>query len=472
MSNGISTIEILVALTIMTLAVIASATVGIGAPNIIADARHAASGLEKAHTALIASLAAGGSLSSESLEDEGFSRLIARQEWTTSQGALRSIELSTLTGSSTEPETCDPFTSGDWTHPTVSQSYGLDDGLGLPAAAYSISSLSLSPGILSVGVGSTSEASRPSLLLFRLVGTSTPQLLAAFDNASTSRIGVNAVVSAGTYSFSGNAFNSLSGAACSDLAACSQINVYSPSGFATALALSTSTEPFAYRADGSNAPVASLFYRQGLLFAGLQKTVRGDEFNIIDAHDPLHLEWLSGFSIGRTVNGIMVRGNLAYVSTDDPARELMVFDIHDPAHPALYSVWDAPGSSTFGYGSASTAYGDTIRFGRTYSATDPEFELLRMREGSVAEIARVDSGTSKDPESVRALVTQDRLTFMLLTRRLDVLDTSDHLTSRLVGSYQLPAGSQATALACRNNQLYLSRIESDGTSRIDILQGS
>lgn len=465
--RGISTVEILVALTVMTLAITASATVGIGVPNIIADAKNASVALEKARIALL-----DGLLISEPLEDENFLRKISHQEWTTSRSVVHTIELSTITKSDDESEACDPFTSGDWSHPVLARSYAVDESLGLPAAVYSISSLSISPGMLAIGIGSTSEAAKPTLLLFQLIGTSSSRLLGAFDNASTSRIGNNAVASEGQYVFSGNAFSSASSATCNAGASCAQVNVYAKSGLISSLVLATTTVPFASRADGTNAPVSILTYYRGFLYVGLQKTVRGDEFNIIDARDPTHLRWVSGYPVGRTVNSITIRDSLAYIGTDDPSRELMIFDVRNPAQPALYSVWDAPGSSTFGYGSASTVFGDSVRFGRTYSASDPEFELLRVKGASTTEIARLDSGTSKDPESVRALLTQDRLTFMLLTHRLDVLDTHDHITVKLIGSYSLPPGSQATALACRNNQLYLGRTEGDGSGHLDILQGS
>ncbi len=470
MSRGVSIIELLIAFAIMVMTITAAVSAGILAPNIIEDARSASNALERTRVSL---LSVNGDLSIEPLEDEQFAQQTAGSGWTTSQNTFRAIELSTIIQTATEPEACDPFTSGDWSHPNVVHTYSLTDLGGAPGT-YSISSLSMSPDMLAVGIGSTSENSSPTQLLFQLSGTSTPQLIGAFDNASTSRIGNSSVVAFRDFAFSGNAFSSVSSSTCNQASNCAQIHTYTLglSGLVSALTLSTSSEPFAYRVDGSNAPVSSLTYHEGYLYVGLQKTVHGDEFNIVDAHDPTHLIWLAGYPIGRTVNNIAVRNGLAYASTDDPSRELIIFDVHDVFHPTVYASWNAPGATTFGYGSASTIYKDSIRFGRTYSSTDPEFELLQLGSSSAQEVEHIDSGTPKDPESVRDLLTQDRLTFMLLTHRLDVLDTHNPSHAEVFGSYALPAGSQGISLSCRNNQLYMARNESDGSGRIDILQGS
>jgi len=472
-NRGFSMIELLIALMVMTMAVIVSTSTGIVAPSIIADAKHAAAAVEAARTALVDSY---GTLTRVSLEDENFIQDTAETTWTNTHGESRRITLSAVVGSSTKPEACDSFTSGDWSHPTLAAHYPISS-LGIPKGSYSLSSLAISPDMLAVGIASTSQVDAPALLLFRLTGTSSPQLVGMFDNASISRIGNSTVVADGKNVFSGSAFTSSSSSTCSIGTSCAQITVHSLESdeLVSSFTFSTSSEPYAHQADGSGAPVSALTYYNGLLYTGLQKTVGGDEFNIVDAHNPNHLFWIGGYSIGRTVTAITVRGALAYLSTDDPIRELIVLDTGDPAHPKSYSTWDAPGSSTFGYGSASTAFGNFVRFGRTYSASYPEFELLQIHGSSTAEISEIsniDTGKSNDPESVRALLTQDRLTFMLLTHRMDVLETDDPRHVRIIGTYILPASSQGVALACRNNRLYLARNENDGNGYIDILQGS
>jgi len=278
----------------------------------------------------------------------------------------------------------------------------------------------------------------------------------------------------GDYAFVGNAFNSASPVTCADRVSCAQVSTYTTAvpRYISSLTLATSSAPFAYLIDGSNAPTTALTFYRGLLYVGLQKTVRGSELNIIDASDPYNLRWISGYSVGRTVTSITVRGGYAYVTTDDPSRELIVFDVSDPTHPTISAVWNAPGSLTFGYGSASSVYEDHVRLGRTYTGTGPEFEVLQVSTSSiVSELEYLDSGTARDPESVRALLTQDNITFMLLTHRLDVLDMHDPKHAVYLGTYSFPSDSQGVALACRNNQLYLARNGSAG-GIIDILQGS
>lgn len=475
MSNrGISTIELLVAVAVVMMAVTASAYVAISVPGIIVNARRAARALEDVRTQLRAGIG-----SSTPLEDTHFARLTSQTPWTTSRGEIHSTELSGITTSNYEREACDPFTSGDWSTPTRIKPHTLTRVDLTPSSTsnFTISALAAAPDFLAVAVASTSAANAPTILFFSYQAGGLLKPINSFDTASTSRIGNSSVAVNDEYAFVGNAFSSTSSSTCSDGITCAQVSTYKVSGqnamLVSSLSLSTSSEPFAQVTGGESAPVSSITYEDGLLYVGLQKTVHGDEFNIIDAHNPAQLRWISGYPIGRTVNNIYIRGGRAYVSTDDPARELMIFDVHDLRYPTLLSSWDAPGLSTFGYGSASTAYENYIRFGRTYISNSPEFELLNLSSnGVITDSEDVDFGMSRDPESVRALLTQDRLTFALLSHQLIVLDTHDPAHAKKIALYYLVPHAQGVAMTCRNNQLFVAANGDNGVGYIDIIQGA
>lgn len=475
MSNrGVSTIELLVAIAVVIMAVTASVYVAVSVPGIIADARRAANALEATLTQLNAGVA-----SSTPLEDAHFARLTSQASWTTSRGEMHSVEVSGITISNHEQEACDPFTSGDWSAPARIRPHTLTRGDLTPSISsnFTISALAAAPSFLAVAVASTSASNAPTILFFSYQSNGVLRPINSFDTASTSRIGNSSVAVNGEYAFVGNAFSSVSSSTCSDGTSCAQINTYKVSSqsaaFTSSLSLSTSSEPFAQAIGGESAPASSITYADGLLYVGLQKTVHGDEFDIIDAHDPTQLRWISGYPVGRTVNNIYIRDELAYVSTDDPARELMVFDVHNPSRPTLLSTWDAPGLSTFGYGSASTAYGNYVRFGRTYISNSPEFELLNLSsDGVITDSEDIDFGTPRDPESIRALLTQDRLTFALLSHYLIVLDTHDPAHAKKIGLYYLVPYAQGVAMACRNNQLFVATNGENGVGHIDIVQGA
>lgn len=473
--RGISTIELLVALMVLTMALTASSFAAFITPGVVADAKSEVAAIEAARMNLVS----GTSTREVALESENFLLRLSSVNWNNWQSESRTASLSSVLQEDYRPEACDPFTSGNWSLPRLVHSYSLQDTAFFPASAgiNSISSLTVTPRTLSVSIGSTSQPAAPTSLFFSLTDTSAPRFIRAFDNASTSRIGNSASTAIDNTFFVGNAFGSASPSTCSDAISCAQVIVYEMREQAvsvrSSIALSMASAPYAQVSGGATAPAASLAYRDGFLYVGLQKTIHGDEFNIIDAHDVMHMRWVSGYSIGRTVTNIVIRGEKAYVSTDDPIRELMVFDVSNPANPIRIASWNAPGASTFGYGAASTVYENSIRFGRSYSASAAEFELLSLSEaGLITETGSIDSGTTKDPESVRSLLTQDRNTFMLLSHKLIVLDTHDHLHALQLATYDLPSGSTGAALACRNNQLYLGWNEVSGAGHIDVLQGS
>jgi hypothetical protein len=411
------------------------------------------------------------SLRTEPLEDESFTSYTANVSWTNLFGTSQSVELSTikLTGSTTQ-SACDPFISKDWGVPKVTAS--------IPVAG-TISDLAVTPQALFVTVGSTTNSHTPTLLSYSLTGTSTPVFVNGFDNASTSRIGFSSIAVGDGYVFAGNAFTSVSAATCADRISCAQIQAfkYSDTGVlsrTSTLTFATTSPPFSLSSNGTPSPVHSLTYYRHVLYAGLEKTLQGSEFNTIDARNPANLIWRSGYRVGRTVNRVSVRAENAYVSTDDPARELYVFDIHDVDHLSFRGSWDAPGSTSFGYGTANTVNGSTIRFGRSYSSNAPEFSVLDSSDPShIQEIQSRDLGTVRDPESIRALVTQSYVTFVLLTHRLEIWNTGDpKLLTSFQNSYSLPAGSEGIALSCRNDLIYVGRNTSDSSGVIDILQGS
>jgi hypothetical protein len=423
------------------------------------------------------------SLVFEPRESESF--VVARSTalWASLFEGNRSTSIQTVfVNSSSTPEACDPFTSGNWSAPRLEGTFTLQPGSLLPstvpAGSYSISALTALPDWFVVAVASTSRATDSTLFFFRY-SPAKPALtfVAATDNATTSRIGFTAIAEGNHLVFAGNGFASVSTSTCANGRSCAQVHVFdlaadSPT-FVSALTLATSKLPFARTASGIPASATALAYHNQLIFLGLQKTASGDEFNIINAQDPACLQWLSGIRIGRTVTSITVRDTRAFVTTDDPARELLIFDVSDPAQPAFLDSYDAPGSTTFGYGSASTARGTLVRLGRTYSPNSPEFELLDISTSSSnRELTTADVGTPKDPESVVALLTQDRLTFALLTHRLEIWDTHGSSSITLIGTYTFDPATKGVALTCKDDMVYLARATSGGMSVIDVLIGT
>ncbi len=415
-------------------------------------------------------------------EDEGYAEITAEVMWKNSFGSEKRITLhERVADASSTPAVCDPFVSGDWAHPLLSNRYTLastDLLSGATTSQYSLGALAVTPSLLITGMASTSSRTAPTLFFFSLQGTGRPTLIASFDTASSSRIGVSSLAVSSSTVFAGTAFGSASAATCSDSISCAQVVAFSASTPSSQpigkISLPTNSPPYARTISGATAAVRSLSHKNDYLFVGLEKTTAGYEFNIVDARDPTHLLWLSGLAVGHSVTGITVRDDIAYVATDDSQRELMLINVSDPLNPRLLSSWNALGANGFGYGAASTVRSGFVRFTRTYSPNGKEFQLIDARDPLHPHIIQEhDTGTSADPQSTRAIITQDWLSFMLLTRRLEFwnISTLDRAES-FAAPYALPSGARSVALACRNEHLYLGYTLASGESIIEVLRGS
>ncbi|MES2225982.1 MAG: hypothetical protein V4480_04225 [Patescibacteria group bacterium] len=504
--RAFSTIEILLALAILTSTLVAVALVALGTPFMLANMKleHEAYGrasmqlervehlarLDYSRIAPVASSTQHGfttSLSIEPLDDEASARVYSNVSWTDSQGENRFASLeTTVTDPTAIDAPCDPLIIGDWTRPRVVATYQLSAGSLLPAGTpidtYSVSDISVLGSTLIASVSATGQATSSTLFFFNVADSHhTPLPFGiGFDNASTSRTGFSAVTTGAGYVFAANGFGSASAATCADNVSCAQLQIFevpetgAPQRIGT-LAFNKNAFPHAVTATGASAGARAVFYYHGFLYLGLEKTSGGQEFVIVDVHDAAHPRFLSGVPIGRSVNHILVRGSYAYVATDDPARELTIVDIHDPQHPVVAGVWNAPGSIGFGLGSAITAHGTIIRFGRTYVNNAPELLSLAADDLSMVHpLAAKDIGTALSPESVRGLLTRDFLTYVLTTTSLQFFDTSTPTAfTPYAMSLALPSGTQGTALACRGNMIYIGLTRtSDGTGFIQALTSS
>lgn len=420
--------------------------------------------------------------SASEAEDDGFIEIGAHVSWKNAFGSEKSFTVEQrLANSSSTPSLCDPFVSGNWTQPVLTDRYLLSMS-GILASAtssqYSLGALAVTPSLLITAMASTSTRTAPSLFFFSAHGRDQPRLIGGFDNASSSRIGFSSLALSTTTLFAGNAFGSASAATCSDGASCAQVLTYSIANavpqFIGKLSLSTTLPPRAQTVSGATAGARTLTYKDGYLYVGLEKTSGGYEFNIVDARDPAHLVWRSGLPVGNSVTSITVRGTIAYVATDDSQRELMLIDISNPFEPRLLSSWNALGANGFGYGAASTVRTGYVRFVRTYSPNGKEMQLVDARDPhNLLLVEEYDRGTSLDPQSAQDLLTQDWLSFLLLTRRLELWNTGALRSMSPYGApHALPSGARGVALACRNERIYLGYTLASGESAIDVLTGS
>jgi len=492
-ANGFSTVEILIAITIISLAIVSVISVILGVPSSLTGARleysaykHLDELLDK--TALAAksdfdSITAVGtttkgmydfSLSLTLLSDETSIVATAYSSWKNTLGIEKFISLTRLltdpNGASGNP--CKGPISGKWTTPTIVAEYRISAGDLLPpdtpTDVYPVKDVVYGKGVLAITISDTLRTSSPTLFFYG-INEETGELIPrtpSFDNAPVSRFGYSDIVQSKGYFYAANTFGSASQTTCGVNHNCDQIQVFSidengTPAFYSGLQLSTTSPPFAVSAGSVSAGAQSLASKGDYLYVGLKKTIAGSEFVIIDISDPAYPKWVGGASVGRSVNTIFIFGKYAYVGSDDNTRELLIYDVEDPTNPLLSGVWNAPGSIGFGYGTAISLRGKVLTLGRSYVGNAPELVTLSVEEiENPVLLGSVDTGTISHPTSITDIITRDTLTFSTRGTRFDVWDTSSPQYIRLHGEISLlPGSTVGTSMTCKNSTLFVGGYE-------------
>lgn len=404
-------------------------------------------------------------------------RVLARVSWNGEHGRVSHVELPTLVtnfNNANGGDTCDSVLTGNWALPTTKNA--VTDFLALTATSSGINvitNLDAYKGKLYVTVGNTTYKTDPTFFIFDIATLKSDPahaLLAKIDTSTTTTVGLFAPQvaedgSGKTYAYVANEYNP-NWATCTANYNCSQLHVLDVSSSTKLTIASTTFLKIPNVLSSAGGAGNSIFYKNGLLYLGLTKTSSGNEFNIIDVHDPMHPQWIGGYSVGATVNAIKVVGQTAFLATTDNARELIMLNIENPVAPTLLTSHDASGQLNAGYGQSLSLTGDTLYFGRTYVGNAPEFLVFDASNTKVTApilLGVRDIGPSSiNPFTINAVLTRDTLTFLAggspsTGGKLYVLSTQDPSTmSDMASPLVLPNNSLGSAMDCEGNDLFVS----------------
>ena len=233
-----------------------------------------------------------------------------------------------------------------------------------------------------------------------------------------------------------------------------------------------------YSLTGNTAVANTLFYKDGYIYLGLANNPGGPEFNIIDVHNPLSIPAPVGtYELGAGIKSIFVRGNYAYLGTDDNTREVVILNLTDLLHPALGGTYNAPGTTGFGYGQRLYTVGDTLYAGRTYdgASTANEFLILDASNPLATLPAPLGSNNigpnNSSPFSIYGLVVRDYLAFLLTSSQsnggkllaYNISDPTTVAAAPAVFSITLPNAGAGVAMDCEGNYLYAASVPTTGT---------
>lgn len=333
-------------------------------------------------------------------------------------------------------ETCSSVVEGDWGHPVLYPVViGSDVG-----ALYGVTDIDVDRGKLYLTMSNTSGTNKNNLYMYDIASSTSPVFLSATDNDATIGTGISAVHIAGRYAYIARATGPTRG----------QLQIIDISVSPPAL-VSNFIVPGVTGSSGQ-AIGSSIFYKNGLVYLGLTKTGSGPEFHIIDVSNPALPVWKIGWNFGASVNAIYVRDSYAYVVTPN-SEELTVLDISNPAFIHKVSAFDAPGSS--GNGKSLDIVGDELSLGRTTGGT--EFYSLNTSEplaNPLSFIASQDLGTGGGI-SINGILMRGVLRFLLTNNQLKIITRTGSTFSEIFSSV-LPEfiTSGGSSLACEGNYLF------------------
>ncbi len=517
---GFSTLEMLIAMTILILTLSAVTLTSFGSQTMITDGQTNRDALSKAEEGLenaqalvrkdfklvnsTTSMEVVGGLSYTEMltvstttpPDYATKKITSTVIWGDEHARRQHVSLSAIVTNFTRAvggDTCDSQATGDWKNPHVQNSItSISQLLSTSTSINVITSIDAYKGKLYVAVGNTTHATDPTFFIFdiaKLKSNPTKALLGKLDTANTTAEGLFALhiaegaTTGSMYAYAANE-HVANWSTCSQNYNCAQLQILDVSS-STKLSLASTTNfkipsiaPASVKGTGGQAVGNSIFYKDGLVYLGLTKTLSGPEFNIIDVHDPLHPAWMGGYSVGAGISAITVANNLAYIATSDNTKELIVLNVSNPLNPTLASVYDAPGSA-FGYGQSLSLTGDKLSFGRTYISSAPEFYILDASSTSsripYPPLGIYDIGTSASPFSILGIIVRDSLTFITggspsTGGKFEILNTANpSAILPWATPLSLPSSSVGSALDCEGNDLFVSSNDSSNNGYLLVI---
>ena len=492
--KGFSTLEMLIAMTVIVLTMGAVILVSFSNQSILVDSARnsdalalAQAGIESIQTLarkdfkLVNPVVAAPNgdyttaVNVETQPDLFTKKITSTVTWNGEHLRAQHVTLTSIVSDFENPigaDTCSSVLVGNWASPSTQFSGDVANMIGDSPNTLTISDVDAYLGKLYVAVSDTSVNTSKTFLTFDVTDPTSPVSIPALsidNNASVA--GIAAVRVAGSYAYAANAVKAFykTGIVAPNIECTNSAGANKSCGQLQIISLSGGTASVAYtyqlpnvvgtpgQGDGN-----SLFYKDGYVYLGLTKTGSGPEFNIIDVHDPSAPALIGSYAVGAGVNKILVRGNYAYLGTSDNSRELIVLDVSNPALPTVARTYDAAGAASFGYGNALYGVGDITYVGRTYVGNGSEFFIASTTAPAVSLpiLGSVDIGPNSGAAwGVYGLVVRDTLAFVATALpssnqgKVQMYDISDPRNPTPYGTAVTLSGP-AAALDCEGNYLY------------------
>lgn len=351
-------------------------------------------------------------------------------------------------------DTCSSVLTSGWSHPTI-----LNPSHTIDISPTSLTGVAVSNGKVYL-TGTHSSNNKPRLTI---VDVSDPTWPKQYPNSlDTGKPGLAAVAVAGNYAYAANK---------SVAAQLMVIKVADPNN---------PTLVASKKVTGAGGVGNSIFYANKKIYLGLTANGAGPQFAVFDvATNPENPVPVSGgtYSFGHDINAIRVKNNYAYIATPDSAsrENIIILDVNQSSPTFMqrvggYAALNLPDSNGVGsnYGESLDIVGNMVYLGRSYG-TNEFYALDATTPNSVGVIASKDIGAGNGT-SIDGVKIRSSLAFMITDSQFQVWQLSD--LSTMFGLLDISSfgGSPPGSLACEGNLFYLGDIGPSGGSGHNVLQ--
>lgn len=453
--DGQSTLEILIALMVITISISAVILVSFENQSLSIDTQHnnqtlylAKENLEKTRAEARQNFNAIASTSTidgiylkeiivENL-DTYKKKVISRISWQTEPLRPQKIELVTILTdwkNAVPPDLGDSGgsgVSGDWKNPKTLGSIDLGPG-------NSATDLDVINKIVYL-TAEASAAAKPDFFIIDATDSQNPSIVSSLNTGPS----LNAIDASGNYAYAANKDTN------------AQFQIIDISNRANPTLVSSLKLP---GVSGSNAVGQSIFYADSKVYVGTKKAT-GPEFHIIDVSSPDNPTALGSFEVNGAVNMIYVKNNIAYIAFGGDNYELKILDVNDPANIKELYKYDAPGDSEDGKSVYVVA--NKLYLGRTMGGNHEdhhEFHILDVSSSTSPQ----NLGSKDLTTDLNDIKVRDNLAFLATNdanKEFQVWNISNPSNISFWGSFNFP--QMATGVDFESNLVYVSVRSNDG----------
>ncbi len=457
--KGQSTLEILIALAIITISISAVIVVAFNNQSVSIDNQYnnqalylAKENLEKSRAqsrqnfSAIVSTSTGDGIYLKEIVVENLDtyqkKIISRVSWQHELLRPQKIELTTIiTDWKNFPSPADPNDSGgsgisgDWHNPRTLGSIDLGPG-------NSATDLDVVNKIVYLSA-EASAASKPDFFIIDVTNGQSPFIVSSLNTGA----GLNAVDASGNYAYLANRDNN------------AQLQIVNISNLNNPVLAASFKLP---GVSGSNAIGQSVFYKDSKVYIGTKKA-SGPEFHIIDVSNPNSPTALGSFEINGAVNMIDIKNNIAYIAFEGDNYELKILDVSNLANITELSKYNAPGDSEDG--KSLYVVNNKLYLGRTRGGNHEnhhEFHIIDI----ASSVSPQNLGSKDLAADLNDLRIRDNLAFLATgdtNKEFQVCDVSEPSNISFWSSFNFPQG--ATGIDYESNLVYVA-VRSNDALRI------